>query len=300
MIYAAISDKGGTGRTVTVANVAYRLARPDAGRPAQNVCCVDLDLGSPTLGSVLGLTQYERGAPRGVHDLLAGRLSPERGIRMVIDAWDAWLQEGRNDVPRHQAGYGDFGLLPGKLDGGDVLFPAVDEAVVATCRAVLQPLVEEYDIVLLDLSSGRSVVMEMIAHPKLRLPVRWLVHHRWTQQHLVAAEGLVRGKGGLAGLVPASNIFFVRTAVHAPKGDSGLRDQWIVNQHKKLTRAADKRGLGNLERVLGSVPADPTLYWDERLILDSEVAGDEETVAEKSTVQEYKKIAQRIYALKAG
>ena len=50
MIVFAISDKGGTGRSVTSANVAFRraLAGP-------NVAYLDVDFGSPTAGAVFGM-----------------------------------------------------------------------------------------------------------------------------------------------------------------------------------------------------------------------------------------------------
>jgi MinD-like ATPase involved in chromosome partitioning or flagellar assembly len=64
-VFACISHKGGTGRTTTAANVAYRLALRN-----RSVCCVDLDLDSPTFGAVAGLRGMEQGAEIGIHDFL--------------------------------------------------------------------------------------------------------------------------------------------------------------------------------------------------------------------------------------
>ena len=293
MIFAAISDKGGTGRTVTSANVAYQLTKPSGSRPAASVCVVDLDLGSPTFGAVLGLEEYERGAELGVHDVLTRRHAPHNADDLLVDVWDEWQDSDDDDAPSRQPGVGDLALLPGKRDGGDVLFSEVDQDVLSTARALLHTLNEEYEVVLLDLSSGRSVVMDMIAHADLAdLRVHWLVHHRWTRQHLVAVQGLVHGRDGLASKVSTKDIYYVRTAVNTPRGDGTPLDDWVKAENKKLTREAERRRVGNLERVVGQVPVEPTLYWGERLIREPQVdAG----IAQQGTLDAFRSIADFVY-----
>ncbi|MHB8490911.1 MAG: hypothetical protein ACYDA6_01675, partial [Solirubrobacteraceae bacterium] len=70
------SFKGGSGRTTTMANVAFRLALA----PLNKVCMIDLDLAAPTLGSVLELDGYEAGTKvgRGIHSFLP---NPQTGNR---------------------------------------------------------------------------------------------------------------------------------------------------------------------------------------------------------------------------
>jgi len=55
---------------------------------------------------------------------------------------------------------------------------------------------------IVDLSSGRSAavqtVLEATVDPQLEAwPARWLIFHRWTYQHILAANGLVHGDHGL-------------------------------------------------------------------------------------------------------
>ncbi len=54
---------------------------------------------------------------------------------------------------------------------------------------------------IVDLSAGRSYATDMVlaatALEEMReVPARWLVFHRWTRQHIIAASGLVFGKAG--------------------------------------------------------------------------------------------------------
>ncbi|MFC7614879.1 hypothetical protein ACFQV2_16510 [Actinokineospora soli] len=64
---------------------------------------------------------------------------------------------------------------------------------------------QEFDICMVDLSAGRSHALDMVlratAQPELALvPKRWLVFHRWTRQHIMAANGLVYGDHGILGM----------------------------------------------------------------------------------------------------
>lgn len=55
MLVFSTSDKGGTGRSVTSCNIAYRLCM--SGR---NVAYVDFDFGSPTAGALFEIGTVER------------------------------------------------------------------------------------------------------------------------------------------------------------------------------------------------------------------------------------------------
>lgn len=69
MLVFSTSDKGGTGRSVTSCNVAYRLSI--TGR---NVAYLDFDFGSPTSGALFEVNRMERGTPDndGLHGYLLG------------------------------------------------------------------------------------------------------------------------------------------------------------------------------------------------------------------------------------
>ena len=74
-VIAGVSHKGGAGRSVTLANVAYHLNKNSKAK----TCLVDLDLASPTMGSILGLRKLAGGevrtgtaqAPLSLYDILA-------------------------------------------------------------------------------------------------------------------------------------------------------------------------------------------------------------------------------------
>jgi MinD-like ATPase involved in chromosome partitioning or flagellar assembly len=69
MLVFAISDKGGTGRSVSGANIAYRNAAL-----GDDTCYVDFDFGSPTVGAIFGISALDSGTGtgRGTHALLLG------------------------------------------------------------------------------------------------------------------------------------------------------------------------------------------------------------------------------------
>ena len=97
MLVIATSDKGGTGRSVTGGNVAYRRSLRGS-----DVCYLDFDFGSPTAGAVFGVERAARGIDGGsLHSFLQGRIAePDR-----IDVWRDSDQEGLGRVRRARAGW---------------------------------------------------------------------------------------------------------------------------------------------------------------------------------------------------
>ena len=61
------SFKGGVGRTMALANVAWRLAN----RHGLNVIAVDFDLEAPGLHHFFGVDEVQRSGSRGVADFIA-------------------------------------------------------------------------------------------------------------------------------------------------------------------------------------------------------------------------------------
>ncbi len=276
MILIATSDKGGTGRSVTGCNIALRCALQGS-----NVCYVDFDFGSPTAGAIFHVESAARGIPggQGMHSFLAG----EAASPVELDLWRHMDRAGLRPRP---AGAGRLVLFPGDEGGGE--FP-VDEDMTDRCVRLLRRLAEEFDLVIVDLSAGRSyalqLVLEVTVRPALR-PVlaRWLVFHRWTRQHIIAAAGLAYGDHGIVDTGAAKghdrdhlrdSIRFVRTAV--PDLDSeqfaGLaptQAAWLQETDADLQRLAARRRIGR-SVLLGSIPLDPVLQWREQLILESDV-----------------------------
>jgi hypothetical protein len=137
------------------------------------------------------------------------------------------------------------------------------------------------------------------------VPFRWLVFHRWTRQHIIAAHGLVHGRRGLLdiggdrGHDPvelAQRIRFVRTAVleqDAPEL-SGLRATqlaWLNDCDRELRELAGRYKVGRTW-MLGRVPLDPVLQWREQLISDEDVLATQ--IANAETVAAFEDLAKKI------
>jgi len=292
----ATSDKGGTGRSVTSANIVYRAALDGA-----NACYLDFDFGSPTAGAIFHLGDYSRGAQGGIgmHSYLVdGGANPAS-----VNIWDRSDRAGLRGRPR---GAGRLTLYPGDEGRGEFGSSA---AVVDRCARLLGRLDEEYDLCLVDLSAGRSfatdIVLEAMQTARLEATdARWLVFHRWTRQHIIAANGLVYGAGGILAngeqrghdrTTLERSLRFVRTAYVDPDSPSldGLRTEqiaWLHNLNRELHVLAGDHGLGQTT-MLGSVPLDPVLQWREQLLLNEDT---HRKVANEATVAAFEELARQV------
>jgi hypothetical protein len=296
MLVLATSDKGGTGRSVTSSNVAYRRSLQGS-----DVCYLDFDFGSPTAGTIFNVDSAARGTTEGgLHSYLQGRISEPQIL-------DVWTQSDRPSLRHRPPGAGRLVLLPGDSGGGEF---SVNHEVVQRCIRLLRRLDEEFDLCLLDLSAGRSYATEMVlaatAEPEMRaVTARWLVFHRWTRQHIIAASGLVYGERGIieAGRVWGheqqelmDSIRFVRTAVVDPNSVelAGLRPSqvaWLRDCNRDLQELASQRKVGRTSMV-GVIPLDPVLQWREQLISDNDVYARQ--IANRETVDAFDSLAKRL------
>jgi hypothetical protein len=297
MIVIATSDKGGTGRSVTGSNVVYRRALQGG-----DVCYVDFDFGSPTAGAIFGVSALTRGTTsgKGTHSYLLGRSSD-------VDRCDVWQNSDRTSLRQRPPGTGRLTLVPGDSGGGEFSF---DDAVVDRCIDLFLRLHSEYEVVLVDLSAGRSYAAEIViaatSSPALaNVTTRWLVFHRWTRQHILAASGLVFGEKGLLDTAAEhgisrdrfiEDIRFVRTAIVDPNTPdlAGLRPPqlaWLREANRDLQKLAAELKVGR-SAMLGAVPLDPVLQWREQLITDSDVWA--RHVANPATIEAFDSIAKKI------
>ncbi|MEU8894852.1 SCO2523 family variant P-loop protein [Nocardia sp. NPDC048505] len=292
----ATSAKGGTGRTVTSCNIAYRLCLN-----GYNVAYVDFDFGFPTAGAVFEIGQAAWGIDEGtgIHSYLLDQIGePSR-----VDVTGYTDRAALRRTPRCS---GRLMLFPGEVGGGE--FIRCDDAMVTRATALLSSLLSEFDVVVVDLSVGRSVALELAlaatASDALRHNShRWLVFLRWTYQHVLAAGGLVYGPHGLveAGIAwghdPAALLAStrsVRTAVasSAPAfRDSGPEiAAWLEQQANALRQLAAAHRIG-AAMLLGETPREPLLEWREQLILDHDVIA---RIASEATVTAYANLARRL------
>ncbi|UGQ10814.1 SCO2523 family variant P-loop protein [Yinghuangia sp. ASG 101] len=273
MLVFATSDKGGTGRSVTCANMAYRRALL-----GDDVAYVDFDFGSPTATAVFELDGAPRSSGAGLHAYLRGRTGEPQ-------QFDVWAHSRRKELRLRPATCGRLELFPGDPGGGE--FPT-DPAMTDRCAELFLRLEEEFDVTFVDLSAGRSYAIELAlrstARPELReTTVRWLVFHRWTRQHIVATAGLVHGDRGIlaAGAAMghdsadlAERVRYVRAAVPKPATLTGgeprpAQAEWLVACDRELSDLAASHRLGRTA-LLGSVPLDPVLQWREQLLTDAD------------------------------
>jgi hypothetical protein len=290
----ATSDKGGTGRSVTSCNVAFRSSMFN-----REVCYLDFDFGSPTAGAIFQITGTTSGTRNGgLHSYLQGRIgTPER--------LDVWTSSDRQSLRQRPTGAGQLVLFPGDHGGSE--FPHTPE-MNKRCAELFLRLDEEFDIVIVDLSAGRSYATEMVlaatAMPNLRkVTTRWLIFHRWTNQHVSAAASLVYEEGGILATGKArghdpqdllDSLRFVRTAVIDPNGEelSPLRPaqiSFLRECNDRLLELASNRKVGRT-RVISTIPLDPLLQWREQLISDNDLY--ERKIANVETVESFEKLAK--------
>lgn len=297
MLIFATSDKGGTGRSVTSSNVAYRHALQGG-----DCCYLDFDFGSPTSGAIFDVPEAISGVRDGggLHAYLGGGVPRARRI-------DIWAESERDALRGRPAGAGRLTLFPG--DNGRGEFPS-EPAVVERCIDLLVRVDEEFDLGIVDLSAGRSYATQMVlaatASPALRhVRSKWLVFHRWTRQHIVAAGGLVNGSQGIleAGeslghdrAALQGSIRFVRTAVLEPDApeQAGLRPAqltWLNECNKGLQALASREKVGRTA-MLGQVPLDPVLQWQEQLLTNDDVWL--QRTANQRTVTAFEELAKKV------
>ncbi|MEV4350688.1 SCO2523 family variant P-loop protein [Actinoplanes sp. NPDC049596] len=296
MLVFATSDKGGTGRSVTSSNLAYRHALQ-----GHDACYLDFDFGSPTSGAVFDLPDALAGVEEGgLHSYLMDGAAGPRRINV-------WAESQREALRSRPAGAGRLTLVPGDSGRGEF---SSTPAIVDRCVELFVRLDEEYDLILVDLSAGRSyateIVLEATARPQLAgVIARWLVFHRWTRQHIIAASGLVEGRHGIleSGVHLGhdrarlrESIRFVRTAVLDPSApdQAGLRPEqlaWLDVCNQRLQDLAARRGVGRVN-MLGEVPLDPVLQWQEQLLSNDDVWM--HRTANERTVNAFDELAKKI------
>lgn len=289
LIFAAMSHKGGTGRSVTTANVGFQMAL--RGR---DVCVVDLDLTSPTYGAILGLPGIAAGAPKGVHDLLpdhsdAPGADSSEAPGYLVNIWDT-SDKRVSRARRNASDAGRFDLLPGRRPGrttttkASLLTPAFESMLVALQRD------QQYAAIFLDVRSGTSeVARALLATDVVDL---YLVFHRWTRQHIAGAlkqiEGPVR-RGRKVATIRTADLQgrYAGNEAWFHERDGDLRDAWRdgLDEVRRHTE-------GSAEiRHLRTIPLEPSLQVQERLITDEDI---DKQIADPAIVSAYRSLAKEL------
>ena len=131
MLIFSASDKGGTGRSVTSANLAYHRAM--AG---DDVCYLDFDFGSPTAAAVFDVADARQATEdHGLHAYLIGEVGEPARI-------DVWAETEHQVLRVPPPGSGRLVLMPGDVSGGEF---ATSEENLHRCVDLLMNLVKEVD-----------------------------------------------------------------------------------------------------------------------------------------------------------
>ena len=262
-LLACISHKGGTGRTVSTANIAYHLAR--RGR---DVCILDLDLASPTLGAVVGLDNIAAGAKVGIHNILTGELQPEKVSELERNVWES------PDINEHYRPeiHGKFCVVPGTRTGGDAVMGTDNPEARSRLSRVLTDLGSRYEYVFCDLRSGIGPVSEAFLWDRIAYQLHsWLLFYRWTHQHLHGVEDLaIALSENTDRPLGRTNPRFlsVRTAVIEIGRVPSESRTWIAQRHDRLrerSRRLEASTEPPLENV-GTIPLDLVLQWSESIL----------------------------------
>lgn len=288
-VCVAHSHKGGTGRSVTLANIAYHFATK-----GKDVCIIDLDMASPTMGAILGLQGIETGVlhttigmPRHVGDLLSHEDRAAQATHAVVDAWSN--SEDLRD--NYQSGCGRFSLIPGQKRLGDEIRPG---DFASRIPIILDAISSEYDIVFLDIRSGISNVLRGLSIAERtentrghKLISAWLIHYRWTRQHICGVADLF-GDQELEGISidDRERVFLIRTLYIDPVDC----DNWFRSRHDELNthlNAVRPQGV----RTLGDIPLDPMLQWQECVITPTLL---DLGIAKKATANAFTNIARHL------
>lgn len=296
MLVFASSDKGGTGRSVTSCNLAYRLSLL-----GHDVAYLDFDFGSPTAGAIFEISALERGAAAGgLHSYILGKVAaPMRvDIRAVTE---------RGDMKTRPPGSGKLTLFPGDAGGAEF---ALTKPHIKRAITLFKAVEGEFDVCIVDLSAGRSSALDMSVQavaPGVRSadadPVRWLLFHRWTTQHVIAASGLLFADNGIvscaenAGFSRPGFIELVRTIRTAVPdstafGDMATPEQeaWLRESDDILKGLAKSRRLGQ-DLLAGTTPLEPMLLWREQVIMDLDV---KRNLAKRATTEAFDKLANKV------
>ena len=296
MLVFASSDKGGTGRSVTSCNLAYRLSLL-----GHDVAYLDFDFGSPTAGAIFEISSLERGAAEGgLHSYILGKVAePVRvDIRAVTE---------RPDLKARPPGSGKLTLFPGDAGGAEF---ALTKPHIKRAITLFKKVEQEFDVCIVDLSAGRSSALDMSLQaisPSVREsgsdPVRWLLFHRWTTQHVIAASGLLFAPNGIVSCAMEAGfdkddftqlVRTIRTAVPSSSAFGNMADPelqaWLQESDRILKDLAKSRNLGQ-DLLAGTTPLEPMLLWREQVIVDLDV---KRKLAKEETVKAFDKLAEKV------
>jgi len=276
-VIAAVSHKGGAGRSVTLANIAYQLNQNDN----RNTCIVDLDLASPTLGSVFGVKGLEGGVgdwgtpdrPLSVYDLLVYD-SNEPAVRPGPSCYVELKSHASEDLREKLKEQPSLYFLPGLKGVGDWSEQIQD--LGTKLKTVLESLQDQdFQHILLDVRSGSSDVLDALSllHHNTGLIDLVLLHIKWTIQHIEGLDSLIT-HSTMAGF-PQDILKVVRTAYWEPEelvsqGIELRKGMEIHDEIKRRMKRIELNGSGialeGSRDIIATIPDSPLLRIKEGIV----------------------------------
>lgn len=162
------SFKGGTGRSTSLANVAYALAEQGA-----NVACMDLDLAAPGLHMIFPWVGRVHAQTGTIHEYLSGN-----GEIRDIEKYVIEVGKQIGERPRHEEPDGNIQLIAGDVEPPGQKPP---REMMNSALELKDAMMKQYDLdyMLLDSRSGLSAHMLQV----FDRADEFLAFHRWTPQH---------------------------------------------------------------------------------------------------------------------
>jgi MinD-like ATPase involved in chromosome partitioning or flagellar assembly len=297
------SFKGGAGRTVTTANVAYILAS-ELGR---RVLLIDMDVESAGTSLVFDLDASVReGACRSIQDILRGYTevvgrdgeTRQEKIGLHPNTFEqvTWPQITR-EIPIQGNGY--LKVIPGQviLRGKDDTnsFDVGKSNFDRLCLRLDGMVENAPQIVLWDSSSGQQETASM----GLDCCQVLVVFVRWSRQFIIGTTRLLQ-EHVKARNTKIKRVFIVPTAVPRQKPGGALGEQLERRERQfrddiSLINDAARKNFGARDGWVELLPAIyecDALKWDERVFLLSPDAKSDPGV--ELALSDYRALAQRL------
>lgn len=295
------SFKGGIGRTMTVANVAWRLA----ARHGLRVIVVDWDLEGPGLHEFFGVRPEVAAEGKGVLDFLAEWMeSIERRADELPDL-EPWLVP-ITDGPAAPPGGSVSVLLAGRLDGQyvarlggfDWAHFYDDIASSVAFDALRAQLLELADVVLIDCRAGLTPASRVCTQHLADAVVLMTPASDQAVANIERVARAIVGDGSRPDGRPSPRVFFAVS--HVPMAEeSGMAQAWF-ERWKEWFTACEHDGLWRWDDHPRGIATHRFPYRARWSFGDALVVDDPNAFVKDPLAEAYDRLAASLYEWNVG